>query len=357
MAEEPATKSTERAGWLLTVAKAILWSGAVALSVLGVLMTLGVIDNSGTDAVGRGLSVAFGFLLAADGITSLFALFLARRWPLLFWLAAAMLGAPLLLASVLSFDSKKQQAEYRAETDDLRNGKADFADQPALLAVAEAISRNDEPALRVAAKAAPDLQASGREGKTLLYFAVERALEQPQLIRAVETLLSLGCDPNYNNGQRTSFALAHAVNGEIRLLRTMLDAGGDPNGRDPDGRPIIFGNWTTTFFEAERSARFRLLLDRGADIDSIIPPDANHSAAGYSLLLFRTKMGRGDQTAYADGRELLERGADPSGAAPDGMTLTKMLAEHRRSFVEEQGDLPAELGVLLDWLERHGIRE
>ena len=49
-------------------------------------------------------------------------------------------------------------------------------DQPALLAVALAVSKNDEAAIRAAAKNVPDLQAAGRDGETLLYFAVDPRL-------------------------------------------------------------------------------------------------------------------------------------------------------------------------------------
>jgi hypothetical protein len=86
-----------------------------------------------------------------------------------------------------------------------------LGDQPVLFAVAQAIVKNDQDAIRAAAKAIPDLQASGGEGATLLYFAVTQSWQRLELAEAVRTLLSLGADPNYTNGKRNSFAMANAL--------------------------------------------------------------------------------------------------------------------------------------------------
>jgi hypothetical protein len=67
-------------------------------------------------------------------------------------------------------------------------------------------------------------------------------------VEAVKTLISLGANPNYNNGQNYSFALAHAVESSAVVLRAMLDGGGDPNGRDANGLPIIFLNWHVGYY-------------------------------------------------------------------------------------------------------------
>jgi hypothetical protein len=103
---------------------------------------------------------------------------------------------------------ERHQHQIREEQ---RSGKWDFGDQPALFAVAQAIVRNDQHAIRAAAKALPNLQMPGRDGTTLLYFAVTQSWQGPELAEAVRTLLSLGADPNYTNGKRDSFAMANAV--------------------------------------------------------------------------------------------------------------------------------------------------
>src|SRR5262249_24561751 len=109
----------------------------------------------------------------------------------------------------------------------LDSGKWDFGDQPELLAVAQGIVRNDPDAIRAAAKGTPDLQAPGRDGATLLNFAVRQSWQRPESVEAIKTLLSLGADPNYTNGKRDSFAMANAGHASAPVLRAMLEAGGE----------------------------------------------------------------------------------------------------------------------------------
>src|SRR4029077_18950792 len=141
---------------------------------------------------------------------------------------------------------ERHQRQIREEQ---RSGKWDFGDQPALFAVAQAIVKNDQEGIRAAAKALPDLQTPGRDGTTLLYFAVTQSWQRPETVEGVKTLLSLGADPNYTNGQRDSFAMAAAVHGSAALLRGMLDAGGNPNTRNEFGWPIVFMHFKLGYYK------------------------------------------------------------------------------------------------------------
>ena len=58
----------------------------------------------------------------------------------------------------------------------------------------------------------------------------------------------------------------------------------------------------------------------------------DRDSAGYSLLLYRNAMGAEDHLAYSDALLLLKRGADPNRCAADGVTVGKMLNDHRRHF-------------------------
>jgi ankyrin repeat protein len=165
----------------------------------------------------------------------------------------------------------------------------------------------------------------------------------------VKTLLSLGANPNFTNEHAESYAMAAAVHGSVLLLRTMLDAGGNPNALDPEGRAIIFANWNLSYFEGDQRARLELLLNRGADVNATIPDSESYNA-GYTLLLHRAAAGRGDAQAYADARLLLERGADFKRAAKDGTTLMQMLQEHRAFYSPEVGPPPPEFELLWQWL-------
>jgi len=267
---------------------------------------------------------------------------------------ALVLGAMISLF-VAFFVSMERGEKHRRQFDaQVRSGKWDFGDQPALFAVAQGIVKNDPDAIRAAAKAAPDLQAPGRDGTTLLYFAVTESWQRPELVESVRTLLSLGADPNYTNGKRDSFAMANAVHASAPVLQAMLEAGGNPNARDEFRRPMILMNWYLGYYKNQARSRLELLLDRGAEVNSAMPEDGSDSA-GYPLLLYRTKMGLGDNLAYADALFLLKRGADPNRAGRDGMTFEKILMDHQTHFKRTLKSPPVEFATLWDWAEKHGI--
>lgn len=245
----------------------------------------------------------------------------------------------------------RHRRQLQAEQD---SGRWDFGDQPALFAVAQGIVENDPEAIRAAAKSVPDLQAAGRDGATLLNFAVRQSWQRPETVDAVRTLLSLGVDPNYTNGTPNSFAMANSVHASAPVLRAMLEAGANPNTRDEFGRPIILMNWYLGYYENQARSRLELLLDHGADVNSAMPTDRSYSA-GYPLLLYRTAMGLKDNLAYADALLLLERGADPNRAGADGMMLGNMLMTHQAHFQRTLKSPPAEFTTLWHWAEKAGI--
>ena len=262
-------------------------------------------------------------------------------------------GAVVWLVVAFIVDMEKGEEHQRLLREELDSGKYAFGDQPALFAIAHAIVTNNPDAIRAAAKAVPDLQAPGRDGTTLLCFAVRQTWQHRQLVEAVKTLLSLGADPNYTNGHRESFALANAVHSSAPVLRAMLEAGGNPNARSEYGWPIIFMHYELAYYKDEERARLDLLLDHGADINATVP-ESESECAGYTLLLYCTKMGLDRSSAYADALHLLERGADPQRVAPDGMNFSKMLMEHRKKFTRGQG-APPEFSPLWEWAQTHGM--
>ena len=333
----------------------VLWLAAAAYAVVGVLAVTGMLGSAREADSLRHAYTVFGSMILIIGVTSAAVTFLANKWR--GWLILAplilCLGLPVAFFGAFWIDMEKGEVHRRQTQEEIRSGRYDFADQPALLAVAQAISANDQNAIRAAAKDVPDLQAPGRDGATLLCWAVRETWQRPQLGESVKTLLSLGVDPNFTNGHRDSFAMGNAVHGSATLLRSMLIAGGDPNARDEFGRPIVLMNWYLGYYPSDQRARLELLLEHGADINSAMPQSESDSA-GYTLLLYRTKMGFEHSDAYTDALYLLEHGADPNRIAADRMTFSKMLTQHREHFMSGRGP-PAEFKQLWEWAQIHGI--
>jgi ankyrin repeat protein len=269
-------------------------------------------------------------------------------------LALVAVAGVLWLFVAFYLDMEKGEQHRRQFQAELDSGRWDFGSQPALFAVAQGVVRNDPEAIRAAAKDVPDLQAAGRDGTTLLAFAIRRSWQHPETVNAVQTLLSLGANPNYTNNSRNSFAMANAGHSSGAVLRAMLDAGGNANTRDEFGRPMILMNWYLGYYKDQARQRLALLLDHGADVNSAMPQDASDSS-GYSLLLYRTEMGLEDNPAYSDALFLLERGADPNRGGPDGTTFSKMLMAHQVHFQRKLKPPPTEFTTLWDWAEKRGI--
>ncbi len=251
-------------------------------------------------------------------------------------------------------DMEKGERHRRQLQADLDSGRYDFGDQPALFAVAQGFVKNDSAAIRAAAKSVPDLQAPGKDGTTLLDFAIRQSWQHPQLVDSVKTLLLLGANSNYTNGHGNSFARADAGHSSAPVLRAMLEASGNPNANDEFGRPMILMNWYLGYYQEQARSRLELLLDHGADVNSTMPNDVSDSAA-YSLLLYRTAMGLKENAAYADALLLLERGADPNRAGADGATFGKMLMDHQAHFRRTLKSPPVEFTRLWDSAEKRGI--
>ena len=355
MCKSPRTDKT--ATVIRKIFQIILGLAAGAYVVVGILAITGALGSAReANSLGRAYTV-FGSMILIIGAIAAIATFLAnkrRGW----WVVAPLilcLGLPIVLFAAFWIDMEKGEVHRRQLQAEQRSGKWDFGEQPALLAVAQAIARNDPGAIHAAAQGIPDLHAPGRDGATLLDFAVTQSWQRPELVEAVRTLLSLGADPNYTNGKPNSFAMANAVHASAPVLRAMLEAGGNPNARDEFGQPIILMNWYLGYYKNDARARLDLLLDRGADINATM--NEGREFAGYTLLLYRTEMGprySEYSEAYADALHLLERGADPNRAAADGMTFAKMLTRHRAQFARTLRT-PPEFAALWDWAEKHGI--
>jgi len=333
--------------------QAVLLFAAAAYAAVGIYTMTGALGLSGAaDSLGWTYLV-FGSIFMIIATLAAGATLLATKSRAWLFVAPVILGCglPFGLFAAFFIDMEKGDVHRRQLEEEMRSGRYAFGDQPALLAVAQTIRANDQDGIRASAQNVSDLQTAGRDGMTLLSWTVRQTWQRPELVEAVKTLLSLGADPNYINEHRESFALANAVHGPAAGLRAMLEAGGNPNARNEYGWPIVFMHFKLGYYKDEERARLDMLLDRGADINSVVPA-TDSECAGCTLLLYTTQSGLHDSNEYANALHLLERGADPNRASADGMTFGKLLTERRKQFGNRA---PPEFSQLWDWAQAHGM--
>ena len=195
-------------------------------------------------------------------------------------------------------------------------------------------------------------------GTALDYLIAGYARSLERLSACIDVLLDAGGETRYDNP-----AVLALLRGRLDNLAELIDAEpGLVNKRFAEldcgqtgGRSLLLRGGTLLHVASEYGSvpAVALLLDRGADVNSAMPEDRSDS--GYTLLLYRTKMGLGDSVAYADALLLLERGADPNRAGADGMTFGKMLMDHRAHFQQTRKRPPADFAALWDWAEKYAI--
>jgi hypothetical protein len=98
--------------------------------------------------------IVFGALLVIVGALAALANFLAGKSKAWFVVAPLVLGGGLFVGLFAAFwiDMEKGDVHRRQLEAEVRSGRHGFGDQPTLFAVAQAITRNDQEAIRAAAK-------------------------------------------------------------------------------------------------------------------------------------------------------------------------------------------------------------
>ncbi|UQA56368.1 ankyrin repeat domain-containing protein [Polyangium aurulentum] len=144
-----------------------------------------------------------------------------------------------------------------------------------------------------------DLDAVQPAGVNLLMYEMASRNET-----AVRTLLDAGADPNALTPQGGSPMLLAAVSDDPRWLGLLLDKGGDPNLKNALGEPLLpllvpYGQWNN----------MQKLLDRGARIDETGP-------SGQTATFLLGALHQFDRV-----HAMLDRGADPERADAHGLKL------------------------------------
>src|SRR5207237_4835721 len=141
--------------------------------------------------------------IALLGGAAVLSLLLTRFWRGFLVIGGLFLSLPFVLMLLLSIGRSVEERRNDQFTADVHSGRYNFGEHPELLAVAEAIAKNDSNAIRASAKNVRDLNGAGRDGMTLLFFAVNESLERPELASAVETLLAVALTRTITTTVRT----------------------------------------------------------------------------------------------------------------------------------------------------------
>jgi ankyrin repeat protein len=250
----------------------------------------------------------------------------------------------------------EQGADWPAE---LAN-EADFAPlNPKAVAMVEALRSGDRQSFMKSAADDPALlNARGPDGSTPFMYAVlysdaatlERLLKQgadPNKrddanatalmwaaadLEKTKILLDRGADVNArSNDFRTSLTIAATRQGNVAVLKLLLDQGANPN---PNALPATFSSPLVQAATAADPEMMQLLLDRGADVKMVAQPALSMAIMGRCPKCVDLLIAKGpDRDAYtgalgetavlgdaASIRVLLDHGADVNAFDPTGRT-------------------------------------
>lgn len=205
----------------------------------------------------------------------------------------------------------------------------EYFEDPAVVQLARAVQRSELPEMERIANSGVSVNALGRKGETLLYWAL-RTKQKPAFLR----LLQLGAGPNSRSDNRRTIVHWAAGDPDGDWLRMALEFGGDPN--------VAFGGGETPLFSAIESfqpGHVDLLLAAGAEID-------HEDAAGETAMLKAASM-----LQYPLVLHLLQEGASYSVKNKWGNGLPYYL----RKNVPAAPDLQAARKQVITFLEERGV--
>lgn len=208
---------------------------------------------------------------------------------------------------------------------------ADHFEDPTTLEVAQAIADGKDDSVRELIAQGADLSATGKEGVTLLQWALFEA--RPRMF---DLLLELGADPNQHGIGGSTIMHNAAIVDSTRYLETLLELGVDPDLRHErtQATPLMGATGMRT------QEHFELLLEAGADVTLV---DRTDNSA-----LHRAAMVNAGPQVLA----LLEAGADPEGRNAQDATFQNYFWTTNANIMSEDGLEGRRL--VAQWLEEQG---
>jgi hypothetical protein len=225
----------------------VFWATfAVTASIAATLLL-----RDGTDAMGKALAkfYAMAMLAALGGGLLAFTAFSSPKGRLL---AALLAGAPIIAVPFLSLAKRLDES-----AGDYRQSARYYFEDAAARAVGQAVERGDLDAIRNMVASGANPNAKGREGQTLLYFALRKSK-----LPAARLLLSLGADPNTPCPSGVPVIYEALSPAWRELVEPLLEKGAKVDFRDDNGRTLM-----VRALDNGALHEARLLAERGAPLD------------------------------------------------------------------------------------------
>ncbi len=126
-----------------------------------------------------------------------------------------------------------------------------------------------------------------------------------------DRMMILGMFPMSPTANGTAF-------GDVATVRTVLDAGGDPNEEDPDGFTVLY-----IAVVSNRTDVARLLIARGANVNAV-------DRRGMTPLLYAASADFGDPSMVD---LLLKSGANPAAKTKEGLTALDLARKYSHTYM------------------------
>jgi hypothetical protein len=238
--------------------RVVFW-GLVALDLGGILLwfTLGL-AAAGSSRTSPTLVALLLFVLPCALLGVAILLFVRATTP-----GPRLVGLLLAAAPLVILVSARAIAEVQMRANTNASGEMTFFRAGPMRELAEAIARNDAPAVSALVPKV-DVNATGLEDVTPLLLAVRQLRRTPERHEVLRVLLDAGADPNRGAQYEYPLAIAIQVSGRSgpEPVRLLLDAGADADLMTSTGEPV----WFTATGQSASPEALALLLDRGADV-------------------------------------------------------------------------------------------
>lgn len=294
----------------------VLWAILILVALYGLVLVS--TERTSSPEAGRGLgvfAVLFVMLILA-----------VMAWMLLLASRKQSTGGLITLTILLAYPLVMLVAQpgiqaykrWSFANEEARNGS--FND-PALKAIAQAISGNDTLTLRHLLNGKAPPEGRDRAGNDILAYALYLVRDKKGSAEPVRLLLEAGADPRKsptaNGDDVVNFMVFGGSDAAREAMRLLLEHGADPNAVDPQtGQTPI----RSIYNEPEI---LRALVDHGADIDRIQPD-------GVPALVHLISTRQWDSALY-----VIEKGANLDVVNADGLSVDYYLNDWKESVYGE----------------------